>query len=255
MANVRNGALWRRNAAAALAVIGCLVIFSSEVHAAKWWEKAKGMLGGATETSAQLSPTEVGGGLKEALRVGTENVVGRLGQADGFNADPAVHIPLPGTLDRVSTVLTRIGMSDALDDLELRLNRAAELATPIARDLFVQAIQDMTIDDVMGIYKGPQDSATRYFQSRMSDPLQTAMQPVVTASLADVGAAQAYGDIMDRYNAVPFVKPVDADLSTYVVKKGMDGIFFYLAKEEAAIRQDPAKRTTDLLKKVFGASK
>jgi hypothetical protein len=145
-------------------------------------------------------------------------------------------------------------MDDTLDDLELRLNRAAELATPIAKDLFVQAIKDMTIDDVMAIYKGRDDSATRYFQSTMSDPLATAMQPIVTESLADAGAAQLYSKVMDQYNNVPFVKPVDADLSSYVVDKGMDGIFFYLAREEAAIRQDPAKRTTDLLKRVFGSA-
>lgn len=246
-------ACWR-SGVAALGVLAVLALPAGDVHAAKWWEKARGLLGSSSDDTAALSTADVGSGLKEALRVGTENVVGRLGQADGFNGDPAIHIPLPGTLDRVQSVLTRIGMDDTLDDLELRLNRAAELATPIAKDLFVQAIKDMTIDDVMAIYKGRDDSATRYFQSTMSDPLATAMQPIVTESLADAGAAQLYSKVMDQYNNVPFVKPVDADLSSYVVDKGMDGIFFYLAREEAAIRQDPAKRTTDLLKRVFGSA-
>ncbi len=245
----------RRKSAALLAILGLLTLSSGNAHAEKWWEKAKGLLGGATQSSSELSTADVGGGLKEALRVGTENVVARLGQTGGFNADPAIHIPLPDELDKVKSVLSKVGMSDSLDDLELRLNRAAELATPMARDLFVKAIQEMSIDDVMGIYKGPEDAATRYFQSKMSPPLASAMQPVVTDSLADAGAAQMYDKVMERYNAVPFVKPVDADLSSYVVQKGMDGIFFYLAKEEAAIRQDPAKRTTDLLKKVFGSAR
>ncbi len=110
----------------------------------------------------------------------------------------------------------------------------------------------MTLDNAMAIYNGPEDSVTQYFKSRMSRPLAIEMKPVVDESLADVGAAKTYDSVMDRYNAVSFVPQVDADLSDYVVEKGMDGIFYYLAKEEAAIRRDPAKRTTELLKRVFG---
>jgi len=110
----------------------------------------------------------------------------------------------------------------------------------------------MTLDDVMAIYKGPEDSATQYFKSRMSGSLAVAMKPIVDDSLADVGAAKSYDKLMASYNAVPFVPKVEADLGDYVVDKGMDGIFFYLAREEAAIRQNPAARTTELLRKVFG---
>ena len=139
-----------------------------------------------------------------------------------------------------------------LNDLELGLNRAAEVATPRAKELFLAAIDDMTLDDAMAIYNGPDDAATRYFQSKMSAPLALEMKPVVDESLEDVGAVKIYDDVMEQYDALPFSPEVDADLSDYVVEKGMDGIFYYLAKEEAAIRQDPLKRTTDILKKVFG---
>ena len=145
-----------------------------------------------------------------------------------------------------------IAVESMLTDLELRLNRAAEVATPKARQLFVTAITDMTLGDVMEIYNGPPDSATRYFQSKMSPPLAMAMRPVVDESLADVGAARSYEAAMLRYNSVPFVRKVDTDLSAYVVQKAMDGIFYYLAKEEAAIRENPAKRTSELLQRVFG---
>ncbi len=219
---------------------------------AQWLEKLKNAFGGSDEKEQSLSSDEVGGGLKEALRVGTENVAGNLGKTDGFNLDPQIHIPLPGQLDRVRKVLGKIGMDSMLADLELRLNRAAEIATPKAKELFIGAINEMTLDDVMAIYNGPEDSATQYFKSKMSGPLAIEMKPVVDASLADAGAAKSYDAAMSRYNAVPFMPKVDADLSAYVVEKGMDGIFYYLAKEEAAIREDPAKRTTDLLKRVFG---
>ena len=231
----------------ALALIG-----ANGSASAGWLDKLKEVVSGDDEKQQTLSADDIGGGLKEALRVGTENVVSSLGTTDGFNLDPQIHIPLPEQLDQVKKVLGKVGMGSMLDDLETRLNRAAEIATPKAKQLFIGAINDMTLDDVMAIYNGPEDSATQYFRSKMSGPLAIEMKPVVDKSLADVGAANSYDAAMERYNSVPFVPKVDADLSDYVVEKGMDGIFFYLGKEEAAIRQDPAKRTTDLLKLVFG---
>ena len=231
----------------ALAFIG-----ASGTASAGWLDKLKEMVSDDGEKQQALSTDEIGGGLKEALRVGTENVVSSLGTTDGFNLDPQIHIPLPEQLGQVKKVLGKVGMDSVLTDLETRLNRAAEIATPKAKQLFIGAINDMTLDDVMAIYNGPDDSATQYFKTKMSGPLAVEMKPVVDESLADAGAVKSYDAAMERYNSVPFVPKADADLSDYVVEKGMDGIFYYLAKEEAAIRQDPAKRTTDLLKLVFG---
>ncbi|MDJ0926244.1 MAG: DUF4197 domain-containing protein [Gammaproteobacteria bacterium] len=203
---------------------------------------------------ASLTTSQIAAGLKEALEVGTGRVVTNLGQVDGFNADPLIRIPLPAELDTVRDALGKIGMSGMLDDLETSLNRAAETATPQAKALFVDAIRNLTIDDVMAIYKGPDDAATQYLRGQMSDPLGAAMRPIVSDSLDQVGAAQLYEDSVGRYNALPFVPEVDADLDGYVVDMALDGIFLYLAKEEAAIREDPVARTTDLLKQVFGAA-
>jgi hypothetical protein len=143
-------------------------------------------------------------------------------------------------------------MSSTMDDLEVRLNRAAEVAMPKATGLFIAAIDEMTLDDVMDIYRGPDDAATRYFQANMSQPLAEELLPVVDESLADTGTVAAFSAVMDRYNRIPLVRPVDANLSSYVVQKSMDGIFHYLAHEEAAIRNDPIKRSTELLQQVFG---
>ena len=225
---------------------------STDVMSSGWLDKLKDKVSGSETQEQALSTDEVGSGLKEALRVGTETVVANLGQTDGFNLDEMIHIPLPSQLNKVKSVLGKLGMDSMLTDLDLRLNRAAEIATPKAQELFLQAIDDMTLEDVMDIYNGPDDSATQYFRAKMSAPLALEMKPVVDESLADAGAVQVYDEIMERYDAVPFAPEVNADLSDYVVEKGMDGIFYYLAKEEAAIRENPAKRTTDLLKRVFG---
>jgi hypothetical protein len=214
-------------------------------------KEAVGSLGGSTN---DLSNQEIGDGLSEALRVGTERVVGQLSATDGYNLDPNIHIPLPGALKNVQKVLQSIGMSGLADDLELRLNRAAEAAAPEAKELFFQAISEMSFEDVQQIYNGPDDAATRYFQEKMTPELSERMQPVVESSLADVGAIQSYDDMMKQYKSVPFVPDARADLTSYVVGEAMDGMFHYVAIEEAAIRNDPAARTTELLQKVFGAS-
>lgn len=206
---------------------------------------------GGGDTAAALTTGEIESGLREALKVGTRRVVTRVGAVDGFNADPDIHIPLPENLRTVQSALDKVGMGGMLNDLELKLNRAAEVAAPKARRLFVDAIAQMTVADVQRIYDGPDDAATRYFQEKMSPQLATAMAPVVEQSLGEVGAIQSYEAAMGKYRSLPFVPDVKADLGEYVVDRGMDGIFHYLAVEEAAIRRDPAKRTTELLKKVF----
>jgi len=219
--------------------------------AQSWLKKLEDTLTGSG-SSRGLTTGEIADGLLEALRVGTERVVKQVGALDGYNLDPAIHIPLPGPLKSVQKVLKSVGMSHLADDLELRMNRAAEAAAPEAKELFWQAISEMTFDDARKIYDGPDDSATRYFQRKMTPPLAKRMEPVVDGTLADVGAIRAYDAMMGQYKSVPFVPDVKADLTGYVVDGAMDGLFYYVAKEEAAIRHDPAARTTELLKKVFG---
>lgn len=224
-----------------------------------WLEKGASVLDSFQKTSDQnenqpgLSLDEISNGFKEALRLGTDKVVSQLGEMDGFNADSNVHIPLPEKLGTVKSMLEQVGMSHLLGDLELKLNRAAEAATPKAKALFIQSLTDMSFEDVKTIYKGSDNAATQYFKEKMSPTLAEEMRPIVTESLSEVGAIKAYDHVMDQYQSLPLVPDVKANLTDYVITKGMDGIFYYIAKEEAAIRQNPAKRTTDLLKRVFGA--
>ena len=249
-----------RGVMAGIVVVAFASLPASVQAGQSWWEKGVSIFNsvqGGTEQQATgtLSSTEVSAAFQEALRIGSSRVVEQLGQKDGFNLDPAIHIPLPQSLVTVKSVLGRIGMSGLADELELKLNRAAEAATPKAKALFLQAIKEMTFDDVMQIYRGPEDAATRYFQRKMSPTLAEEMRPIVTESLAQVGAVQVYDSLISEYRTVPMVPDIKANLTDYAVEKGMDGIFHYLAMEEAAIRRDPARQTTELLKRVFGATK
>lgn len=220
-----------------------------------WWDKGKQLLegfgGDDSGTATTLSNADIAAGLREALRVGSDNVVNQLGQTNGYYEDPKAHIPLPDSLGRVRDTLARVGLAEQLDDLELRMNRAAEAAAPKARTMFVDAIRNMTLDDARAIYNGPEDAATRYFQEQMSTPLQREFTPVIDSSLAEVGAIRTYDQIMSDYQEMPFVPDIKADLSQHVADHAIGAIFDYLAVEEATIRANPARRTTELLQKVF----
>lgn len=245
-----------------LVLLAALFASVARAEEGSWWKRgaeifkevATPQVSGSASASGSLATADLVAGLREALQVGTGRVVDQLGQAGGFSQDPAIRIPLPESMQTVRKALGTVGMDGMLTDLEARLNVAAEQATPKAKELFLDAITDMKLEDAQQIYSGPADAATRYFQERMSGPLAAEMQPVISEALSQAGAVQMYDQVMGQYGQLPFVPDVKADLQAHVTQKGMDGIFHYLAQEEAAIRQDPARRTTELLQKVFGAN-
>lgn len=215
--------------------------------------KAKNLLGNVTggKSSGGLTDSEIGSGLREALRIGSARVVDQVSTPGGFESDSLIHIPLPDNLQKAQRMLGRLGMSNQLDELETRLNRAAEQASVKAKDLFVDAIAAMTLDDVRNILNGPDDAATQFFRRQMSPGLTAEMRPVVDRTLSEVGAIQTYEETVGEFSRVPLIPDLRTDLTNHVLKLGLDGIFHYLAVEEAAIRNNPAKRTTELLQKVF----
>lgn len=218
-----------------------------------WANTAGQVLQGVLSTQGgALASSEIAAGLKEALKVGTDRVVADLGQVDGFNADPKIRIPLPKVLAQAQSSLRIIGASGLIDDLELRVNRAAEQATPVAKDIFWQAITSLTFEDVNAIYRGENDAATQYLDRTTRGSLNEAMRPIIDNALAQAGAVNAYDQIIERAQAAPFLPDLKADLTNHVLNGAMDGLFTYLATEEAAIREDPLKRSTALLKRVFG---
>jgi len=238
--------------------------FSAQAHA-NWWEQGAELLKdiqemqnttSSKETStvlpSNLSSADIEKAFKEALTKGSETVVNKLSVTDGFNADPKIHIPLPKSLKSVQSTLNQFGMGGYMDDVETKLNRAAEAATPQAKALFLDAIKSMSFDDVKKIYEGPQDSATQYLKEKTSPGIKEKMAPIVEITLSEVGAITAYDKAIKNYKNLPFVPDVKADLLDHVVNEGLEGMFYYIAQEEAAIRKDPLKQSTDLLKKVFG---
>lgn len=234
-------------------------LMPSQALANDWLKQAEGILG---QVGAQLPKTSAGSstglsnkdminGLKDALSVGTGRVVNRLSLKNAFNSDSLIHIPLPKKMEQARSMLARFGMSASLDDLELKVNRAAEKATPKAKKLFMQSIRNMSLRDAQGILQGPDDAATRYFERTMSPDLRKTIRPLIAKMLNQVGAVRSYDNLMNDYRNLPMVPDLKADLNTHAMDGTLRGIFHYLAKEEADIRHNPAKRTTSILRKVF----
>ena len=203
-------------------------------------------------SGAGLGDARISEGLKEALKVGTENAVNLTGRVDGYFANQAIKILMPERLKSLEQGLRLIGQGDRVDELVLGMNRAAEKAAPAARQIFVDAIGEMGIDDARKILSGPDTAATDYFKGKTTGKLTTAFQPVVHRAMNEVGLARQYKDLLTQAQAIPFFRAEEYDLDRYVVGKSLDGLFHVVGDEERKIRTNPAARTTDLLKEVFG---
>lgn len=205
------------------------------------------------EPDRPLTEATVADGLRQALRVGTERAASELSRPGGFWDDPALRLTLPDQLDPLVGTMRALGFGARVDELERTMNRAAERAAGEAVPVFAEAIASMSLEDAMGILRGPPDAATRYFRKRTSGPLAERFAPVVRDAMGRVGVYAPYRDLVARYEAIPLSKPVAPDLERYVTDRTLDGLFATLAAEEARIREDPAARTTALLRRVFAS--
>lgn len=198
-----------------------------------------------------LTTEEVGGGLKEALINGITKGSDAVSQVDGYYKDPQIKIPFPPDVKKVEDKLRQIGMGNEVDKFVMTLNRGAEDAAKEAKPIFIDAIKQMTINDAWSILKGPQDGATQYLKKTTTAQLKAKFSPHIQNSLDKVQATKYYGDIVNTYNKIPFVEKVNPDLNSYATDMAIQGLFVMIAKEEKNIRENPAARTTDLLKRVF----
>lgn len=204
-------------------------------------------------SGAPLDGATVASGLKQALEVGTRRTTSTLSRPGAFGDDPLLRLRLPGELGRLADTLRSVGFGAQVDALEDSMNLAAEEAAAQAVPVFTGAITSMTIADAFEILNGPEDAATRYFQARTSDELRSRFRPVAMSAMQDVGLYGLYTELVAQYDRIPFTKPPAVDLEGYVTEQTLSALFVEIAKEEARIRQDPAARSTALLRRVFGA--
>lgn len=200
-----------------------------------------------------LSSADASKGLKTALEKGALSAVALLGKQDGFLGNDKVRIPLPGFLNDSVQLLRTLGMGDKVDELVTTMNRAAEAAVPMAKDLLLKAVQGMTVTDAKAILGGGSTAVTEFFASRTRPALADKFLPVVTQATAKVGLAGKYNAVAGKASELGLLKKEDANLQKYVTAKTLDGLFYMISEEEKKIRQNPVGYGSAILSKVFGA--
>ena len=232
-------------------ILTCLMLV---VHATEADAGFQDFLKGAMKSlglEQELTESEIVDGLKQALEIGTSKAVMLVSKKNGYLKNPEIKIPLPDNVQKAESFLRNIGFGSKVDEFELSMNRAAERAAPKAKSIFWDAIKKMSFSDARQILKGPDDAATQYFRKNTATQLLDEFKPIVNQAMSEVGVTQAYKSVDRKIRALPFTKSLSFDLDEYVTDKALDGLFAMLAEEEKKIRQDPAARVTDLLKKVF----
>ena len=212
----------------------------------------KNIFNSITKNQGNNNSSNIADGLKEALQVGTDRSVQKLSVIDGFFANAAIKILMPPEATKVEQKLRALGFGKQVDNAILSMNRAAEDAAKSAAPVFINAIKQMTIQDAVGILRGNDFAATDYLKSKTLTALTAAFRPIIESSLEKVNATKYWNSIFSTYNKFSLNK-VNPDLSAYVTERALNGIFYQVALEEQQIRKNPAARTTELLKQVFGS--
>lgn len=202
-------------------------------------------------STSTVGQTQISNGLKEALQLGVSKQVTKLTTTDGFYTNQLVKITLPSELQQVEKTLRSVGLGSLADKGIKALNNTAETAVKEATPIFVSAITSMTITDATQILMGQNNAATTYLEKTTSEQLYTKFNPVIQNSFSKVGADVIWTEIINTYNQIPLVKKVNPNLTDYVTKQAMNGVYTMIAQEEVEIRANAANRTTTLLKTVF----
>ena len=247
---------------------GALLIWPLSSAAQSWTERLKGavpVLPPAGETSTETSSTVIPldadydvlvAGLREALGKGAMFAVDTAGKQGGFLDNPRIRIPMPGYLNDASSLIRGVGLGRYVDEFETSMNRAAEQAVPLAAPLLADAITQMSIEDARSILVGSPDAATRYLRRTTGEGLKNELAPLIAETMQNSGVTNAYSQLREQVTLrVPALEQSSSlDLNQYVTGKALDGLFTLIAVEEQKIRADPAARTTDLLRQVFGGN-
>ncbi|MCE5325756.1 MAG: DUF4197 domain-containing protein [Planctomycetaceae bacterium] len=200
-----------------------------------------------------LDDNTIARGLQEALKVGTNNAVVKTSSPGGYFNDALLKIAVPSQFAGAAATLRKVGLGGQVDAFERQMNAAAEHAATQAGPVFIDAIKQMTFDDARLILTGgSKTGATDYFRQKTTDPLKNLYKPIVSDQMAKLGVVKSWNDLVGRYNAIPLAtKPQLPSIEDYVTSRALEGLFKVVAQEEQHIREDPAARTTALLKRVF----
>lgn len=205
--------------------------------------------------TSRVSQNDAAAGMREALAKGVDQAVRQLGRKDGFLGDQLVRIAVPKKMQKLAKTARKLGADKYVDAFEVSMNRAAEKAVPLAAGIFADAVREMSVDDALAIVGGSGDAATQYFRKVSDERLEAAFLPVVSQAMDETDVAKAYKKLGKKAGGLGGLlggSDTDADLDRYVTRKAMDGLYYYVAEKEKAIRKNPLAQGSDLLRRVFG---
>ncbi len=203
--------------------------------------------------TANFTQTEAATAIKEALMKGITNGVAKVAVTDGYFGNSFIKIPFPQDAQVIANTLQMVGAGELVNKVVLQINRSAEQAAKDATPIFVNSIKQMSLNDAINIVSNQQpDAATRFLQRTTTDQLVASFRPKIKGALDKTQTTNLWKQVMSTYNKVPFVQKINPDLTDFVTRKALDGLFYMVAIEEAKIRKDPMARTSDILTKVFG---
>jgi hypothetical protein len=225
------------------------------------------------KTVNTASDSTVSSGLKEALKTGVKYAVTNLGTSNGYLNNSAVKIPLPDNLAKAETIIRSAGGDKMADDLILSMNNAATKAAPQTAEIFMNAIDKMSVTDAQSILSGGNEAATNYFKANTTESLKKLITPIIQETMKQNQVATYYDTVNNVYKSsakglvdntgvmgmaksfgVDSYIPSSSDesLDSYITTKAIDGLFTMIGQKEAAIRSNPVEQTTSILKQVFG---
>lgn len=245
-----------------LILTACITMATAAVGAQSIEQQLKDRLlgSGSSSNTFNISESDASRGIKEALAQGVDRAVRQLGKEDGFFRDQAVKIFVPEKIRRLADLARQLGAGKKVDAFELSMNRAAEKAVPVAAGILADAVRQMSVQDAIGLVRGGETSATDFFRRSSEEKLYAAFRPIVEKQTASVGVTRKYKDFSKKAGGGSMAALLggggqgsasSADLDDYVTRETIDGLFHVIAEQEKQIRQNPASRTTELLRRVF----
>ncbi len=220
-----------------------------------------------TVSPLPLSEEEVVNGLKEALMTGAKNSAQRLAAENGYFGDEAIKILLPDDAKMIIDNISKLPGGDKLvQDVVLRINRAAEDAAKEVAPVFVNSVKQMTIKDAFNILNGADNAATSYLKSTTYSELYALYKPKIQAStekkiVGNISTKESWVALTGKWNSLAnsvagrlaSLKPVNSDLDDYLTNRALSGMFMKVEIEELKIRKETSARISPILQRVFGS--
>lgn len=207
--------------------------------------------GAQVSQAAGYSPAQLSKGVKDALALSITRASDQLSERGGY-ADSIYRLQLPQEVQQVGSVLAKFGLSDEVSNVEGLMNRGAEIAAAEAKQVFLQAVKDMSVDDAIGIVRGGNTAATEYFRAQTESILQQRYQNIMQNQLKQLGFYNQYQQLLTAYKVLPIANKPDLDLEQVAIRQGISGLFQQIAQEEIKIRQNPVEQGSLLIAAVFG---